>query len=205
MDEGAPSPQETFKATYRPVNREPTIQDLRGEIAEVRQKVENLIKPPREGEVYWPQKPVSPSRPSYDNTLMAMAQIISERATCLKGSAGCVIVDPEGTILSLGYNGAPRGLPHCIDVGCLIEDRHCIRTIHAEMNAIISAARSGASLRGSRIVTTTRPCIRCLTALIQAGIQEIVYDELYESDDFEMARYIADQASVTLRQIDEGR
>ncbi|MDH4282816.1 MAG: dCMP deaminase family protein, partial [Myxococcales bacterium] len=86
------------------------------------------------------------------------------------------------TILSTGYNGSVRGLPHCDEVGHMMVDGHCVRTIHAEINAIIQAAKNGARIEGASIYVTASPCWNCFKAICNAGIQRIVFEEFYRDE-----------------------
>lgn len=95
---------------------------------------------------------------------------------------GVTFTTDKYEIIATGVNGAPRGLPHCIDVGCLMIDGHCRRSVHAEINGIIQATRQGHSLMGAYAFITARPCILCSLAMIQAGIVRIVYDKVYNTD-----------------------
>lgn len=95
---------------------------------------------------------------------------------------GVVFTTSKYEIIATGINGAPRGLPHCIDVGCLLIDGHCRRSVHAEINGIIQATRQGHSLVGAYAFITARPCILCALAMIQAGIVRVVYDKEYNTD-----------------------
>ncbi|MBN1434482.1 cytidine/deoxycytidylate deaminase family protein [Candidatus Fermentibacterales bacterium] len=99
--------------------------------------------------------------------------LASERATCPRMHCGCVLVKDK-YVLSTGYNGSLPGSPHCEDEGCLVVDNHCVRTNHAEMNAICQAARHGVSLRGATAYVTNLPCTTCAKALIAAGIERVV-------------------------------
>ena len=131
-----------------------------------------------------PDGRVVAARPSHPETMMAMARTLARRSTCLRGKVGCVVTTPDGFVLSTGYNGAPKGLPHCDQVGaCLLQGGHCVRSVHAEMNAIITAAREGVSLNGGFVYTTTRPCYRCAVAIIQAGLTYVVFESPYHGDD----------------------
>lgn len=132
------------------------------------------------------------------STLMDIAHNWSGLSTCNRGEVGCVIVDGQGFAISAGYNGAPSGAPHCTTHGCYMEGEHCIRSIHAEMNAIITAARKGIALDGATCVTTKRPCIRCLQALAQAGVKTVVYAVEYYTDSPEMAIAWAEDLGLTL-------
>ena len=119
---------------------------------------------------------------------MKVAQIVSTRSTCPRKNVGAVIVR-EKTILSTGYNGSLRGLPHCTDIGCMIENGHCVRTIHAEANAIVQAAKNGVSIDDATIYTTASPCWNCFKLIANAGIQRIVFGEFYRDERiFEFAK-----------------
>ena len=116
-------------------------------------------------------------RPSWDAYFFRMAPLVAPRATCPSRSVGCVIVDPETNhVLATGYNGAPRGTEHCGD-SCLARKsgksfEKC-RAVHAELNAIIHAAKSGVSTDGCRMYLTTTPCVFCSRTLINAGVKEV--------------------------------
>ena len=125
-------------------------------------------------------------RPSKDDYFMGIAQLVSTRSTCLRGQIGAVLVK-DSHILSTGYNGAPKGLPHCEEVGCRREKLHVpsgerhelCRGVHAEQNAIIQAAVFGVSIAGSTLYTTHKPCSICTKMLINAEVREIVYQDEY--------------------------
>ena len=123
-------------------------------------------------------------RPNWDEYFMDVAKVVAKRATCPRKSVGAVIVNNR-TILSTGYNGSPRGLPHCIDFGCEMKEmggrQSCVRTVHAEANAIAQAARSGTAIQGATIFTTASPCYDCLKLIINAGITRVVCFEFYGS------------------------
>ena len=112
-------------------------------------------------------------RPSWDEYFLKVAMLVSERATCPRMHCGCVLVR-DRQILSTGYNGSIPGDDHCEDAGCLIVDNHCVRTIHAEMNAILQCSSHGISTQNSIAYITNMPCTNCAKALITAGIKEIV-------------------------------
>ena len=111
-------------------------------------------------------------RPDWDGYFMEIARVVSLRATCPRAQIGAVIVSGDNRVLATGYNGAPAGEPHCEDVGCNLVDGHCTTTIHAEVNAVASAARQGHALIGSHIyVTGDRPiCPGCANILKAAGV-----------------------------------
>ncbi|MBI1932741.1 MAG: dCMP deaminase [Ignavibacteriales bacterium] len=116
---------------------------------------------------------MSDLRPSWDEYFLKLAMLVSERATCPRMHCGCVLVRNK-RILATGYNGSIPGDAHCEDDGCMIVDNHCVRTIHAEMNAIIQCSIHGVSTQGATAYITNMPCTNCSKALIAAGIKEIV-------------------------------
>ncbi len=118
--------------------------------------------------------PCKAQRPSWDEYFLNIAFSVAERSTCDRAHVGAVIVR-DRRILTTGYNGAPAGLPHCDDVGHLLVDGHCVRTLHAEQNAIIQAARHGVNTPNSIIYVTHQPCLNCAKMIINAGIQRVVY------------------------------
>jgi dCMP deaminase len=113
-------------------------------------------------------------RPSWDDYFTKIAFTVAERSTCDRAHVGAVVVR-DRRILTTGYNGAPAGLPHCDEIGHLIIDGHCVRTLHAEQNAIIQAALHGVSIAGSTIYVTHQPCLNCAKMIINAGIRRVVY------------------------------
>jgi dCMP deaminase len=125
-------------------------------------------------------------RPDWDSYFMKIAYAISERSTCDRALVGCVLVTDK-RILTSGFNGSPSGLEHCDEIGHLMVDGHCVRTIHAETNAIIQAALHGVSTKGATCYVTHFPCINCTKALINAGISRIVYSVSYRTDENAMA------------------
>lgn len=121
-------------------------------------------------------------RTNWNEYFMQIAETVASRATCKRKKVGAVIVSANKTILSTGYNGSIRGMPHCLDAGCMMEDNHCVATIHAEANAIIQAARAGTCVDGSWIYTTASPCWPCFKQIANAGIVGIVFREFYRDD-----------------------
>ena len=109
---------------------------------------------------------------------MNIAREVATRSTCDRKHVGAVIVRDK-TILSTGYNGSVRGLSHCDDDGHMMEDGHCVRTIHAETNAIIQAAKNGTAIDGATIYVTASPCWPCFKTIANAGIRKIVFGEFY--------------------------
>ncbi len=124
---------------------------------------------------------MSKTRLDWDHYFMEIAKVIATRATCDRKHVGAVVVR-ERSILSTGYNGSIAGTPHCDEVGHLIEDGHCIRTIHGEANAIIQAARNGVMLAGSTLYTTASPCWPCFKLISNSGIKKVVYGEFYRDE-----------------------
>jgi dCMP deaminase len=110
---------------------------------------------------------------------MQIATLTAARSTCPRASVGCVLCIAN-RIVSTGYNGAIAGAPHCTDVGCNIVAGHCLRTVHAEANAIADAARRGVAVAGATAYVTHAPCIHCAKALLSAGVQRIVYVRPYD-------------------------
>lgn len=130
-------------------------------------------------------------RPSWDEYFLEIAKVVAKRSTCDRAHVGAVIAKNK-VILSTGYNGAPRGLAHCDDVGHEIVGGHCIRTIHAEANAIAQAARNGTVIEGATIYLTNSPCYDCFKMMINSGIGEVIYKDFY------MSRYELSKAVLTL-------
>jgi len=130
-------------------------------------------------------------RPSWDEYFLEIAKVVATRSTCDRAHVGAVIAKNK-VILSTGYNGAPRGMPHCDDAGHEIVDGHCVRTIHAEANAIAQAARNGAPIDGATIYLTISPCYDCFKMMINSGIKEVVYKDFY------MSRYGLSKAVLVL-------
>ena len=127
-------------------------------------------------------------RPTWDQYFMLITRQVADRSTCNRAKVGAVIVRDKN-ILATGYNGAPAGLPHCLDVGCLIYEsrtpsgeveQNCFRCIHAEINAIAQAAKNGATIRDADIYITHTPCIHCLKVLINTGIRRVYYEREYK-------------------------
>ena len=112
-------------------------------------------------------------RPSWDEYFLKLAMLASERATCPRMHCGCVLVR-DRYVLSTGYNGSLPGAPHCYTDGCMIVKGHCVRTNHAEINAICQASRHGVNLKNATAYVTNMPCTACAKALIAAGIARVV-------------------------------
>mgnify|MGYP000283054993 CR=1 FL=1 len=154
-------------------------------------------------------KPGRGKRPSWDRYFMEIAQVVSRRSTCLRRRIGAVVV-LEKRILTTGYNGAPTGLAHCLDIGCQRDrldvpsgQRHELcRGLHAEQNALLQAARYGISVQRATMYTTTEPCVLCSKMLINAGIKKVIYGEEYPD---EMARAMLREAGLEVTRYREGQ
>lgn len=120
------------------------------------------------------------ARASWSEYFMQMSLLVATRSTCPRRSVGAVLVRDHRVIAS-GYNGSPAGQPHCTEAGCVMENGHCVRTIHAELNALLQCARYGIQTQGVDLYCTDMPCWHCARALVQAGIQRIYYMRPYES------------------------
>ena len=144
-------------------------------------------------------------RPSWDEYFLKVAMLVSERATCPRMHCGCVLVRDK-QILSTGYNGSIPGDEHCEDAGCIIVDNHCVRTIHAEMNAILQCSSHGVSTHDAIAYVTNMPCTNCAKALITAGIKEIVifsdYHDTLAEEFFKKANVILKRLSMPEKEIE---
>ena len=148
---------------------------------------------------------IKESRPSWGTYFMNITNLVAERSTCTRRAVGAVLVKDK-RILSTGYNGAPSGLKHCREVGCLREQlgvesgkmHELCRGIHAEQNAIIQAAYHGVSVKGAVIYCTNQPCSICARMIINAGIQKIYYQSGYADS---LALELLGEAGIELKQI----
>ena len=120
-------------------------------------------------------------RVSWDQYFMNIAREVATRSTCSRKHVGAVIVRDK-VILSTGYNGSVRGLPHCDEAGHMMEDGHCVRTLHAESNAIIQAATHGSRIEGANIYVTASPCWQCFKMIANAGLKRVVFGEFYRDE-----------------------
>lgn len=124
------------------------------------------------------------SRPDWDHYFMAVARVTAMRSNCDRKLVGAVLV-ADKRIIATGYNGAPSGLPTCLEVGHQLVDMNgrqsCVRTVHAEQNAIIQCSLVGVPSAGALLYTTASPCLECMKAIIASGISGIVYAERYDS------------------------
>ncbi|MGI6212347.1 MAG: deoxycytidylate deaminase [Anaerovoracaceae bacterium] len=153
------------------------------------------------------EKKEDQERPSWDEYFMEMAELTSKRSTCLRRKVGAVIVK-DRHIIATGYNGAPRGLRHCSEVGCMREKLHVpsgerhelCRALHAEQNAIIQAATLGQSIEGGVIYVTNQPCAICAKMIVNAGITRIVVRSGYPD---ELAVAILDEAGIQIEKLEK--
>ena len=141
-------------------------------------------------------------RPTWDEYFIEVMHAVAKRATCDRGRSGCVI-QKDNHILATGYVGAPAGLPSCDEVGHFIQEvvgsddtieEHCIRTVHAEQNAICSAAKTGVSINGGTLYCTMTPCRTCAMMIINSGIKNVIiekhyHNEVQEQNSIEMLKY----------------
>jgi dCMP deaminase len=121
------------------------------------------------------------ARASWEQYFMKIAEQVASRSTCDRKHVGAVIVR-DRTILSTGYNGSIRGMPHCDEIGHMMENGHCVATIHAEANAVLQAAKNGVMINNSEIYITASPCWTCFKILANAGIKKIYYGEFYKDE-----------------------
>lgn len=119
-------------------------------------------------------------RISWDQYFMAQSHLLALRSTCTRLTVGATIVRDK-RIIAGGYNGSITGGEHCIDDGCYVIDNHCVRTIHAEMNALLQCAKFGVPTANAEIYVTHFPCLQCCKAIIQAGIKAVYYAEDYKN------------------------
>lgn len=146
-------------------------------------------------------------RPSWDEYFMQIVDLVKTRSTCLRRQVGALIVKDK-RILTSGYNGAPTGIAHCAQVGCLREqlkvpsgERHELcRGIHAEQNAIVQAAYSGTSVRGATMYVSLQPCSLCAKLIINAGIEKLVFRGYYPD---ELSLSMLTEAGVEMVNFDE--
>jgi len=144
-----------------------------------------------------------------DEYFMAITELVAMRSTCTRRAVGAVLVKNRH-ILATGYNGAPKGLRHCLDIGCLREqmgiepgERHELcRGVHAEQNAIVQAAVFGIPIKGATLYSTLHPCVICSKMLINAGVERIIYLEGYPDD---LARELLEEAGIEIVHYDGAR
>ena len=141
-------------------------------------------------------------RPSWDEYFMEMAELARTRTTCIRRGVGAVIVKDD-RVIATGYNGVPKGIIHCSEVGCLRQQlgvpsgqmHELCRGVHAEQNAIIQAAAMGHAIEGATLYCTTQPCSVCTKMIINAGIRRVVVKEAYPD---ELAQRMLKESGITV-------
>lgn len=152
-----------------------------------------------------------PERPTQDKYFMSVAFLVASRATCLRRHYGAVLV-VDRQIVSTGYCGAPRGMTHCADLGCLRDELgiapgeryEMCRSVHAEANAIIQAARAGVAIHGADMYVSGMPCYMCAKQIVNAGVQRVFVPEVQEEVYFVQTRAVFQEAGVELINVGEG-
>jgi len=149
-------------------------------------------------------------RPSWDEYFLSLLEPLGRRGTCDRGYSGSVIVSSENTILATGYVGSPPGQPHCDDVGHLMKtvtddegnsSQHCVRTLHAEENAILQCAKDGIKIEGARVYCKMVPCYNCAMRIVRVGIKKVIAQKAYHADG--LSRELFKAAGVELVVIDD--
>lgn len=141
-------------------------------------------------------------RPPWNDYFMKIAEDVALRSTCDRAAVGAVLVK-EKHIISTGYNGSPAGLEHCDEIGHLMVEGHCVRTVHAEVNAIIQAAVFGLATKEAVCYVTHFPCLNCTKMLINARISKLIYKNAYRIDP--IALEFLNTAGVELVLFEEGK
>lgn len=146
-------------------------------------------------------------RPSWDEYFLQLADLVATRSTCLRRHVGAVLVK-EGRIIATGYNGAPRGMAHCLEIGCLRDEMgipsgqryELCRGVHAEQNAIINAAYYGVATDNSILYCTNQPCIICARMIINAGIKAVIHRGNFTD---ELAKAFLSEAGIVLKEVSQ--
>lgn len=141
---------------------------------------------------------LSMNRISWDQYFMSQSHLLALRSTCTRLAVGATIVR-EKRMIAGGYNGSIAGGVHCSDEGCYVIDNHCVRTIHAEMNALLQCAKFGVPTEGAEIYVTHFPCLQCCKALIQSGIKTVYYAVDYKNHPYAVELF--EQANVKVQQV----
>ena len=149
-------------------------------------------------------------RPDWDQYFLGLLEPIAKRATCDRGRSGALIVSQNNTILTTGYVGSPPGQPHCDDVGHMMktvtdennnQSSHCVRTLHAEENAILQAAKDGIKIQGATIYAKMTPCYNCAMRIVRVGIKRVVAQKRYHADKSSMELF--ENANLEVKIIDD--
>ena len=138
----------------------------------------------------------------WDQYFMLQAVLLSLRSTCNRLAVGAILVRDK-RIIAGGYNGSVSGDDHCLDAGCYIVDGHCLRTIHAEMNAVLQCAKFGVATADAEVYVTDFPCLQCTKMLLQAGIKKIYYLRNYHNDDYAVRLLKLKNVAVSQVKIDK--
>lgn len=145
------------------------------------------------------EEKVDNTRMSWDDYFMYQALLLSQRATCERLKVGAVLVR-ENRMIAGGYNGSVAGDDHCIDEGCFVQGGHCVRTIHAEANALLQCAKFGVTTENTTVYVTHFPCLQCTKQLLQAGVKEICYLNNYRNNEY--AEHLYEVTGVSVRKIE---
>lgn len=143
-------------------------------------------------------------RITWDQFFMAQCHLLALRSTCTRLAVGAIIVR-DNRMIAGGYNGSISGGDHCIDHGCYVVDNHCVRTIHAEMNALLQCAKYGTTTADSTIYVTHFPCLQCAKAIIQAGVKRIIYATDYRNNEYAATLFAQSGISVQHIPFDESK
>lgn len=138
-------------------------------------------------------------RIEWDQYFISQSLLMSMRSSCTRLAVGATIVRDK-RVISSGYNGSVSGDAHCVDVGCKVVEGHCVRTVHAEVNALLQCAKFGVSTEGADIYVTHFPCLNCTKTIIQAGIKDIYYLEDYRNSDY--AQELLKHAGVNVNKVE---
>ena len=141
---------------------------------------------------------VKAQRISWEQYFIAQARLVSLRSTCTRLMVGAVIVR-ENRIIASGYNGSVADGDHCVEEGCYMVDGHCLRTVHAEANALLQCAKFGVATNNTAIYCTHFPCIQCTKQLIQAGVSQLFYEDDYHNHD--LAVQLLEEAGIEIKQV----
>lgn len=135
----------------------------------------------------------------WDQYFMSQSLLLSTRSTCERLAVGATVVR-DRRVISGGYNGSVSGDEHCIDVGCKVVDGHCVRTVHAEANALLQCAKFGASTEDADIYVSHFPCLQCTKSIIQAGISNVYYLHDYNTSDY--AKSLLEHSGISTNQVE---
>jgi len=138
-------------------------------------------------------------RISWHQYFMAQSHLLALRSTCTRLMVGATIVRDK-RIIAGGYNGSISGGKHCYEEGCYLIEDHCVRTVHAEINAILQCAKFGVPTEGAEVYVTHFPCLNCCKSMIQAGIKKVFYAQDYKNHDYAIELF--EQANVTIEQVE---